>query len=94
MIRQYVAFGQNMVFAIQDEDWKEAKYLFEDDPNCLFKRDCKTEEERKAYVDGIYDMGSRFGWCEVHALSKEEAAKLSKRIRLSEIPESEGCEGC
>lgn len=82
MVTQYVVFGDFAVNRAWDGNWKGLKQLFEDEPNCIGKREFETEEERSAYIKGLEDAA---GWMEAYPMGSEEVRKMSKHIQLSEI---------
>ena len=82
-MKQYVVFGDFATNRVGDGNWKGLAQLYDDCPNTLGKREFKTEEERMAYIQGLNDA---VGWMECWPLSKEELKKMSRYIRLTDIP--------
>ena len=82
MIKQYVAFGDYAAEEVADGNWAGLKQLYEDNPNCLGKREFKTEEEQIAYLCGLEDAT---GWMETYPLDEDEVRRMSRRIRLTDI---------
>lgn len=83
-MKVYVAFGDFATHRVADCDWAGLKQIFEDCPNSLGKREFKTKEEVQAYIRGLEDAT---GWMESYPLDAEEVKKLSRRVRLSDIPD-------